>query len=111
MKPRVLPTFAVHLIAAVLVIFTGAVIGLAPGDALAEATMALQVTARVVAPCTISLSSPQSSCSDPVLAQQMNVMNSSARISSLGTEVRVTHRGRLTPVIERREDQVSVNFR
>lgn len=84
--------------------------GLGAGHALAQSSARLSVNARVVAPCTTTSNKPQSSCSEQTLVQQSNVPNASARISTTDTEAVVTHKGGLPPKIEKRANQISVDF-
>lgn len=83
---------------------------LVEGSALAQSTATLSVAARVVASCTTSSSSPQSTCSQQTLARQSDITNGSARISTSGSETTVTHQGGLPPTIETQGNEISVRF-
>ncbi len=93
-----------------LMIAPGVVFSLFSDPALAQSTAVITVTARIIAPCTVTSSSPQSTCSDQTLALQSNVTNASARISTSDNETVVTHKGGLPPRIEQQGDHVSVSF-
>jgi hypothetical protein len=93
-----------------LMIAPGVVISLVSGPAFAQASAVITVTARIIAPCTVTSDNPQSTCSDRTLALQSNVTNASARISTSDTETVVTHKGGLPPRIEQQGNQVSVSF-
>jgi hypothetical protein len=110
LKPGFSATVALGLVPTMLVIATGTVLGLFPGETFAESSVTLSVTARIVAPCTITSSNPQSSCSEQILAQQNNVRNASARISNFGNETVITHKGGLPPKIEKEGNQLLVSF-
>ena len=79
-------------------------------NALAQSSAVLSVAARVVAPCTTSSASAQSTCSPQTLAWQSDIANASARISTSGGETTVTHRGGPSPRIDTQGKQVSVSF-
>lgn len=83
---------------------------LVEGNALAQSSAVLNVAARVVAPCTTTSTSLQSTCSPQTLARQSDITNASARISSAGGETTVTHNGGPSPRIETQGNQVSVSF-
>jgi hypothetical protein len=83
---------------------------LVEGSAFAQSTAVLSVAARVVAPCTISSSSPISTCSQQTLAKQGDITNASARVTTFGGETSVTHSGGLPPTIETRGNEISVSF-
>lgn len=110
MKPRVSATSALAWVASMLVIATGVVLGLVPSETFAQSSGVISLRARVIAPCTISSDNPRSSCSEQTLALQSGVKNASARISTIGTQVVITHRGGLTPTIRNGMNQVSVSF-
>jgi hypothetical protein len=94
----------------ILLIAPSVLIGLVAGQAVAQSSATLSVTARVVAPCTITSGNPQSSCSEQILALQSNVTNASARISRSNTGAVVTHKGGLPPRIETQGDHISISF-
>ena len=85
---------------------------LAVGEACAQsASTVISVTARVIAPCTVTSSNPQSTCSQQTLSQQSDVATSSARISTTGdNEATVTHKGGLPPTIEKLRDRILLSF-
>ena len=83
---------------------------LVEGNALAQSSAALSVAARVIAPCTTTSTSLQSTCSSQTLARQSDVSRASARISTSGGETTVTHNGGPSPRIETQGDYVSVRF-
>lgn len=89
---------------------TGVVLGLVAGEAFAQSSAVLSVTARIIAACTTTTGSPQSSCSEEILALQSNVTNASARITTSPDETVVTHKGGLPPKIETQDNQISVSF-
>ena len=91
-------------IARIIVIFVVA------GQAFAQSSAVLSVTARVIAACTITSSNPQSTCSEELLALQGDVTNASARISTSDSETVVTHKGGLPPKIEEQDNQILVSF-
>jgi hypothetical protein len=93
-----------------LVIATGNVLGLFPGETFAQSSAALSVTARIVAPCSITSENPRSSCSEQTLARQSDVTNASARISRSDDETVVTHNGGLPPRMEKQGNQLLVSF-
>jgi len=94
----------------ILSIAPGVVIGLCSSPALAQSSAVLSVTARIIAPCTITSRNPQSTCSEQTLAQQSDVTNASARISTSDNETVITHTGGLPPKIDKQENQISVSF-
>jgi hypothetical protein len=94
----------------ILLIVLSVVLGLVAGRALAQSSATLSVTARVIAPCTVTSGNPRSSCSELTLARQSNVINASARISTSNTEAVVTHKGGVPPRIARQGDRISVGF-
>jgi len=83
---------------------------LAASDAYAQASVAVSVVARIVAPCTTSISHPQSTCSQQTVIQQSNIRRASASISVSGNDVRVTQRGGPSPRIELSGNQAIVTF-
>jgi hypothetical protein len=84
---------------------------LAVGDVCAQSSSAvITVTARIVAPCTVTTANPQSSCSEETLAQQSDVASASARISTSNNDATVTHKGGLTPRIEKLSDRILLSF-
>jgi hypothetical protein len=89
---------------------TAVLLGLGVGEALAQSSTTIAVTARILAACTITSGSAQSSCSEQTLAQQSDVAGASARISTSGDKTVVTHSGGLPPAIETKGNQVSVSF-
>lgn len=93
-----------------LMIAPGVVISLVSSPAWGQASAVITVTARIIAPCTITSDNPQSTCTDQTLALQSKITNASARISTSGTETVVTHKGGLPPTIEQQGNQVSVSF-
>jgi len=93
-----------------LMIAPGVVFSLVSGPALAQSSAVITVTARIIAPCTVTSSTPQSTCSDQTLALQSDLTNASARISTSDNETVVTHKGGLPPRIEQQGDHVSVSF-
>ena len=109
MKARVSGMAAAGLISFMLAVATG-VVGLFPGDAFAQSSTTLTVSARVVAPCTITSSNLQSDCSERTLAQQSDIRNGSTRITTSGGEAAVTHKGGLPPRMERSGDRLLVRF-
>lgn len=94
----------------VLLIAAGVTASLAASEAIAQSSAVISVTARIVAPCTITGENPESSCSEQTLAQQSDVTNASARISTTEDDTVVTHTGGLPPTIEILGKQISVNF-
>ena len=75
------------------------------------ASTVISVTARIVAPCTVSTTNPQSTCSEQTLSQQSDITQSSAQIStSEDNEVTVTHKGGLPPTIEKLRDRILLSF-
>jgi hypothetical protein len=94
----------------ILLIATGVVLGLGARAAFAQSSAVISVTARIIAPCTITSGNPQSSCSEQILAQQSDVTNASARISTSNDETVVIHKGGLPPIIETVGKQISVSF-
>ncbi len=93
-----------------LLMAPGLVISLVSGAAFAQSSAVISVTARIIAPCTVSSENPQSTCSDKTLALQSDVTNASARISTSDAETVVTHKGGLPPTIEQQGNRVSVSF-
>jgi len=83
---------------------------LAASDVHAQASVAVSVVARIVAPCTTSISHPQSTCSQQTVLQQSDIKRASARISTSENDVRVTQRGGPSPRIELRGKQAIVTF-
>ena len=83
---------------------------LVEGNALAQSSAVLSVAARVVAPCTTSSASTQSTCSPQTLARQSDIANASARISTSAGETTVPHTGGPSPRIDTQGNQVSVRF-
>jgi hypothetical protein len=110
MKSRFSARVALGLVPSMLAIAAGTVLALFPGETFAESSVTLIVTARVVAPCSITSNNPQSSCSEQILAQQSDVRNASARISTSGDETVITHKGGLPPRIDQVGDQLLVSF-
>lgn len=94
----------------ILLIALGVVVALVADQALAEVSATLSVTARVVAPCTVTSANPESSCSEQTLAGQSDVTNASARISRSESDTTVTHKGGVPPRIERQGDRILVSF-
>lgn len=94
----------------ILVIATGVAVSLVAREAGAQSSAVISVTARIIAPCTITSENPQSSCSEQTLAQQSDITNASARISTSDDETVVTHKGGLPPTIEILGKQISVSF-
>ena len=82
------------------------------GEACSQsASTVISVTARIVAPCTVSTTNPQSTCSDQTLSQQSNITQSSAQISTTeDNEATVTHKGGLPPTIEKLRDGILLSF-
>ena len=109
MKARVSGMAVAGLISFMLAVATG-VVGLFPGDAFAQSSTTLAVSARIVAPCTIASGNPQSTCSDQMLARQSDIRHGSARITTSGGEAAVTHKGGLPPKIEKQGNQLVVSF-
>lgn len=101
---------AVGVALAMLAIATGSAAGFLPSGALAQSSAMLTVSARVVAPCTITSSSLQSDCSERTLAQQSDIRNGSARITTSGVEAAVTHKGGPSPRMEKLGDRLLVRF-
>ena len=95
---------------AVLAIAAASGLGIFPVQALAESSATLTVSARVVAPCTITSSSLQSDCSERTLAQQSDIRNGLVRITMFGGEVVVTHKGGPPPRMEKLGDRLLVRF-
>ena len=84
---------------------------LATGDACAQsASTVISVTARIIAPCTVTSTNPQSSCSEKTLSQQGDVSPASARISTSDDEATVTHKGGFPPTIEKLRDRILLSF-
>jgi hypothetical protein len=84
---------------------------LAAGDACAQsASTVISVTARIIAPCTVTSTNPQSTCSEKTLTQQSDVSPASARISTSDNEATVTHKGGLPPTIEKLRDRILLSF-
>lgn len=84
---------------------------LAVGDACAQsASTVISVTARIIAPCTVTSTNPQSTCSERTLSQQSDVTYASARISTSSDEATVTHKGGLPPTIEKLRDRILLSF-
>ena len=91
-------------LAAVIALFT-------IGDASPQsASTVISVTARIVAPCTVSTTNPQSTCSHQTLSQQSDITQSSAQITSTDNEATVTHKGGLPPTIEKLRDRILLSF-
>ena len=87
------------------------VAAIAAGDAFAQsASTVISVTARIVAPCTVSTTNPQSTCSQQTLSQQSDITQSSAQITSTDNEAIVTHKGGLPPTIEKLRDRILLSF-
>ena len=81
------------------------------GDAHPQsASTVISVTARIVAPCTVSSSNPQSTCTEQTLSQQSDITQSSAQITSTDSEATVTHKGGLPPTIEKLRDRILLSF-
>jgi histidine ammonia-lyase len=83
---------------------------LAANDAYAQAVVAVQVSARVLAPCTTTLAQPQSTCSQQTVLMQANIRAASANVTVSGTDVRVTQLGGPRPKIELSGQQATVTF-
>jgi hypothetical protein len=84
---------------------------LAVGDAYGQsASTVISVTARIIAPCTVTSTNPQSTCSEQTLTQQSDVSPASARISTSDNEATVTHKGGLPPTIEKLRDRILLSF-
>lgn len=84
---------------------------LAAGDAWAQsASTVISITARIIAPCTVTTTNPQSTCSESTLSQQSDVSPASARISTSDNEATVTHKGGLPPTIEKLRDRILLSF-
>lgn len=87
------------------------VASLAAGDAGAQSSSTvISVTARIIAPCTVSSTNPQSTCSEETLSQQSDVSPASARISTSDSEATVTHKGGFPPTIEKLRDRILLSF-
>ena len=110
MKAWVATLVARRLAPAVLAIAAASGLGIFPVQALAESSATLTVSARVVAPCTITSSNFQSDCSERTLAQQSDIRNGSARITTSGVEAAVTHKGGPSPRMEKLGDRILVRF-
>ena len=84
----------------------------AAGEACSQsASTVISVTARIVAPCTVSTIHPKSTCSEQTLSQQSDVTSTSARVStSEDNEATVTHKGGLPPTIEKLRDRILLSF-
>jgi hypothetical protein len=83
---------------------------LAARDSYAQATVAVQVSARVLAPCITTLAQPQPTCSQQTLIQQSNIRSASANVTVSGTDVRVRQLGGPRPKIELSGQQATVTF-
>lgn len=84
---------------------------LAVGDAYAQsASTVISETARIIAPCTVTSTNPQSTRSEQTLTQQSDVSPASARISTSDNEATVTHKGGLPPTIEKLRDRILLTF-
>lgn len=84
---------------------------LAASDACGQsASTVISVTARIIAPCTVTTTNPQSTCSEKTLSQQSDVSPASARISTTDNEATVTHKGGLPPTIEKLRDRILLSF-
>ena len=83
---------------------------LAANDAHAQAAVAVQITARVLAPCTTTLAQPQPTCSPRTMLMQSNIRGASANVSVSGTDVRVRQLGGPRPKIELSGQQATVTF-
>jgi uncharacterized lipoprotein YajG len=83
---------------------------LAANDSYAQAVVAVQVSARVLAPCTTTLAQPQSTCSQQIMLMQANIRSASATVSVSGTDVRVRQLGGPRPKIELSGTQATVTF-
>jgi hypothetical protein len=84
---------------------------LAAGDACGQsASTVISVTARIIAPCTVTSTNPQSTCSEKTLTQQSDISPASARISTSDNEATVTHKGGLPPKIEKLRDRILLSF-
>jgi len=83
---------------------------LAANDSFAQATVAAQVSARVLAHCTTTLAQPRSTCSQQTMLVQSNVSGASANVTASGTDVRVRQLGGPRPKIELSGKQATVTF-
>ena len=86
------------------------VAALAARDVHAQAAVAVSVVARVVAPCTTSISHPQSTCSQQTVIRQSNIRRASASITVSENDVRVTQRGGPSPTIKLSGNQAIITF-
>ena len=87
------------------------VASLAAGDACGQSSSTvISVTARIIAPCTVTSTNLQSTCSEQTLSQQSDVSPASARISTSDNEATVTHKGGLPPTIEKVRDRILLTF-
>jgi hypothetical protein len=59
----------------------------------AQASVAVTVSARIVASCTTTMMHPRSTCSQQTILQQSDVIAASAKVSASSDDVRVTQRG------------------
>src|SRR5512135_264326 len=80
--------------------FLALIAALATSDAHAQASVAVTVTARVVARCTTTLSHPQSTCPQQTVLQQIHIRSAWATVSVSGNDVRVTQLGGPPPKIQ-----------
>jgi len=76
----------------------------------AQAFMAVTVSARVVARCTTTMLHPESTCPRQTVLQQINLKGASARVSTSGSDVRVTQIGGRQPKIELSGRRATVTF-
>ena len=83
---------------------------LAASESHAQATVSVQVSARVLAPCVTTLARPQSTCSQQTMLLQSHIRGASARLAVSGTDVRVRQLGGPRPKIELNGRQAIVTF-
>jgi hypothetical protein len=83
---------------------------LAARDSYAQSVVAVQVSARVLAPCTTTLAQPQPTCSQQTMLMQSNIRAASANVAVSGTDVRVRQLGGPRPKIELSGTQATVTF-
>lgn len=83
---------------------------LAASESHAQATVAVQVSARVLAPCTTTLTQPQSTCSQRTMLLQSNIKGASATVTVSGSDVRVRQLGGPRPKIKLDGRQATVTF-
>jgi hypothetical protein len=83
---------------------------LAASESHAQATVAVQVSARVLAPCVTTLARPKPTCSQQTMLLQSHIRGASASLAASGNDVRVRQLGGPRPKIELNGRQATVTF-